>query len=276
MSIKDDLFLLKSKLEDIEGEMNKKVISLNDSEKLVEETNQKVLKKLEYFPKTCKLNIGGQRFSTYFKHFINFQNSLFYFIISQDNFEVNSEIYFERSPKFFDEILNFLKHEQIIQSRYSNEDLNEIRAEAEYYGLNKLSALIDDDIADPLIVSFTSNGPYNNIGSTEVAAILFPDPNSGLTSGYPGQFVFVLEKVANISEIEFMGFFGNNSFSATNGSNSKIEASVDGINYAEVGYFPQYSNDYLVQKFSVKFKGKYVRITNNLSYIGFSYLKFKS
>lgn len=281
-NFKDDLSSFKAQLEVIELEMNNKITSLNDDEQQHMLKEASLLKRLPLLPKTMKLNIGGTKFSALIKNIMNHKNTLFNFILEDENCDLTKEIYFERSPKFFDEILNFLKHKKFDFSRYDRNELKEITEEAAYFELNEMLAFLNNDcLFEPIIVSFSSNGPYITgetiVGDTDIFAIMTDDPFTGLTSGYPGQFEFVLEKPSEISSISFMGYYGNtNYFASTNGSASNIEASLDGKVFNHVGNFPTFNSDQKVQKFTVPtFKAKYIRIKSDTSYIGFSYIKFE-
>lgn len=145
-SILNDLTELKDKLMVIEDEMNCKIDSLNKEEKEFEEIDKKVQNNLLTCPKIAKFNIGGKIFATYTKYLAQHKGSLFYYLLAQDNVDFSNEIYFERNPKYFEEILNYFKHKTFNKTKYNTSQLSEITREAEYFELKEMEKFVKSDI----------------------------------------------------------------------------------------------------------------------------------
>jgi hypothetical protein len=137
-TLSNDLLKLRSKLETIEKQFEEKLVSV----KSTEEKHKKVENQLEQFIVTkdniITLNIGGKKFLTKTSTLLSKKDSLFNQMINSyinNNEEIPSEFFFDRSYTHFKTILDYLRTGQLNLKKFKNYDRLDIEEELEYYGL---------------------------------------------------------------------------------------------------------------------------------------------
>jgi len=89
-----------------------------------------------------KLNVGGKRFDTS-KSTILSQDTMLSTLISERwNPNKDKCVFIDRNGKHFDEILDFLR-DGVISRPNTSKDLEELKREADYYSIAKLSKLLE-------------------------------------------------------------------------------------------------------------------------------------
>ncbi len=136
MNIKDDLTTLKSKLENIEGQLEGQMKELNEREQNWSNLDKEVEAVLAMQNNIIKFNVGGKKFASSTDTLLKIPDTLFYKIITSKIMDLTEEIFFDRSPTFFGVLLDFLRNNKITYKRFSKEDLKTLAIEAEYYEVN--------------------------------------------------------------------------------------------------------------------------------------------
>jgi hypothetical protein len=90
-----------------------------------------------------QINVGGKIFMTKLSTLLNVKGSLFEKIILSQFYDKGEEIFFDRSPRMFNYILNFMRYRYLNFSNFTNKELLDLRIEADYYGINKIIDRID-------------------------------------------------------------------------------------------------------------------------------------
>eukprot|EP01118_Nematostelium_gracile_P010358 TRINITY_DN3559_c1_g1_i2.p1 TRINITY_DN3559_c1_g1~~TRINITY_DN3559_c1_g1_i2.p1 ORF type:complete len:319 (-),score=66.20 TRINITY_DN3559_c1_g1_i2:3-959(-) len=106
---------------------------------LKEEHQENLQKQVEEaFGKTksqINLNVGGQRFSTSRSTLTSIEDTYFYAMLSSDQWKPNEygEYFVDRSPKYFQRIIDFMRSGELIFDDLSGKEKKEIKIELDYY-----------------------------------------------------------------------------------------------------------------------------------------------
>ncbi len=189
------------------------------------------------------INVGGVEFQTTLKTLLNVKDTMFYKLVISNTFDLSKEIYFDRSSRYFSNILDFLRYQKIDFKRFNSDQQLELLEEANYY---ELSAMIDvlgerTKIIEFVNLEVSSHFMRNN---TMVATGRLEDLKDrslmgGIATNSPGWILAELNNDWEINEIEIGGFAGNTRyFAAENGANAKIQTSMNKSTWNTVGNIP--------------------------------------
>jgi hypothetical protein len=280
VGLKDELLVLKGKLEILEKELTDKMLDLEvRAEKWaqIDEKVDEIIKDKKNF--NLLLNVGGKVFQTKIETFISIKDTLFYNMIYSKRIDLNKEIFFDRDHKYFHIILYFLRNKKVNLSEYSSKELKSIKIEAEFYNIIDLISNINELFSKVFFVSFEVNGNYISSGVVAGTQIIedlndFEDKSclKGICSNSPGFIILEINRQVSFESIEICGWKGNTSiWSPSNGSNSRILTSQDKETWVDVGSVG--SNFDSIQKCNlIKSKAKYIKIQST-SYLGIGYLR---
>jgi len=225
-----------------------------------------------------KFNVSGELFATKSSTLLNVKDSLFYKIVLSKKFDLSKEIFIDRDFKFFGDIIDYLRSGNFNYSKFtSKQDLEELKAEADYYELVDITTALDERMKEPVFISFSFSGAYNTsgnvVGTNKLEDISDRNLNTGICATTPGWISFELNNEFEISKIEVAGYNGNTTYwGPSNGSGASIMISKDNINWTTVGSIPSNFASTIVQVDLIVSTGKYLKIQHN-SYLGISYLK---
>lgn len=153
MSNKDELNKIKEKVELFETEVKDKEDKIKEKEKMFKIIDTKIedfIKQQENT--TISINVGGRVFNTFLSTIVSVKDSLFYGLIAEyikNDKPIPSFLFFDRSPKHFELILNYLRFKIFSLKRLDKNEKLEAKDEVEYYGLTEslnLGKKIDIDI----------------------------------------------------------------------------------------------------------------------------------
>lgn len=225
-----------------------------------------------------KFNVSGELFATKSNTLLNVKDSLFYKIVLSKKFDLSKEIFIDRDFKYFGDILDYLRSGKFNYNKYSSkQELEEIKAEADYYELVDILSTIEERLKEPVFISFTFSGVYNTsgtvVGTNKLEDISDRNLNTGICATSPGWITFELNHEFDISKVEIAGFNGNTTYwGPSNGSGASIMVSKDNINWKTVGSIPSSFASAIVQVDLTSTTGKYLKLQHT-SYLGISYLK---
>ena len=131
--LKEDLVLLKTRLESIEGQLEGQLKELEIREEKWKRVDDQVNELLKSSSEIVKLNVGGKKFQTRKENILNKSDYLLARIIESERVDLNEELFFDRSSKYFPYILDYLRFNKINYKRFKKEELKELQEEVEFY-----------------------------------------------------------------------------------------------------------------------------------------------
>jgi len=278
--LKQELTNLKIKLEQIELELEKKSQEVTIREEkwkqMESQVNQIIGTKVD---EIVKFNVGGKKFSTRKESLLKYRDSLFHKIAVSERFNFSQEIFFDRSPKFFPYILDYLRGNEFNYTRFSRDEIEELLLEAEYYELTDVVELLKEKMKEIEFVRFETNGVYTYsgviVGTNKVQDLNDNSGNKGICAISPGWILIELNNEWDFDEIEVIGFCGNSTaWYAGNGSGAQIMTSIDKTTWKTVGTLPSNFGTSVTTVKLTKSSGRYIKFSGT-SYLGIGYLKIK-
>lgn len=277
--IRDELLVLKGKLELLEKELTDQMMELE----VKAERWAKIDEDAELLIKTKNsvlyLDVGGKKFQTKLDTLLSIKDTLFYKLILTEQIDVSKEVFIDRNNDYFHIILSFLRNKKVNLSGYNGKILKEILEEAQFYEMTDLIANIDDSLSVVVFTEFEVNGNYMSGGTlagTQEVECLNNTEDRTLTKGIcatsPGVITLTLNREVEFEEVEIAGWGGNTGiWATTNGASSKFMTSTDKITWLQVGNTG--SNYGVIGTIKMtKSKAKYIRIEAT-GYLGLGYLK---
>jgi hypothetical protein len=269
--LKDSLLSLKDKLNSIESQLDLK--KTETQSKSLEDQAQEIIK---YQNNIIRINVGGEKFATRPEVLLGLKDTLFYKIILTNRLNLKEEIFFDRSPKYFSFILDYIRYKKINIKHFNKEELEELKEEADYYEIGDLNKQFEENLSFRF-VSFETNGSYSYNGATagtnNVEDLNDTSLNKGICATSPGWIILEMNTEIEIEKIDIGGWNGNTTlWAASNGSGATIYTSEDKVSWKQVGTIP---GDFgaKIQTVSLsKSTGKYLKFQCG-SYLGIGYLK---
>jgi hypothetical protein len=278
-NLKDDLILLKNRLETIESQLSGQMKEIETREhkwKSMEEKCQKIY--------TCqkdivRFNVGGKKFSTTAKTLVNFPGTLFAKLIESGRLDLDKEIFLDRSAYMFPFILNYIRTGQINYKLLNNNQLTILKYDAEYYNLASIVRDLNERLKEIEFISFTTSGVYTSSGRTagtnKIEDLKNRDCMKGICANSPGEITIELNAEWEFEALEIGGWKGDSSlWGSDNGAGATISTSTDKLAWKQVGFIPS----------GFGYDIKYVRLTRSsarfikfdkTSYLGIGFLEIK-
>lgn len=269
-NVKENLDTLETKLE----EKSSILITREERWKKLDEESEYIK---SYQNSVVKFNVSGQMYATRQDTLLRIKDTLFYKLVLSKKFDLSKEIFIDRSNNLFSHIMGYLRTGKINYSRFSSEELEELRVEADYYELVDITQYLDERLKEPILVNFEFKGPYTYSGQTagtnKLEDVTDKNLNTGICSSSPGWILFELNHEFEISQIEIGGYRGKtNIWGPENGANGTIKVSKDKSNWQVVGTIPSGFGNSIVTVNLNKQVGKYIRFEHT-SFVGIGYLK---
>ena len=271
--LKSNLADLKSKLKDIEVQIQEAANSKAIKEMKYNSIKEKIDEVLSN-KQVINLNIGGVIFATTKSNLIKDDKSIFAILLNEDN-NIN-ELFFDRSPRLFHIILNYLRSGKINYNYLSKEDKIELYNEALFYEVTDIRDYLEE-ISKPIIpISFTFSGAYsyNNkvIGDNDLISLTDKDLKTGICCNSPGWIEIELNALHEFQEIELAGYQGKKSdWYSGNGAGAQVLISENSTSYKKIGNIPiKFDREVVTIRLDSKVRAKYVKILNS-TYLGLGY-----
>lgn len=273
--LRDELFVLKGKLEMLEKELTDQMMELEVKANSWAEKDEEAEKIVKTNNHVVSLDVGGKKFQTKVDTFLAIKDTLFYKMVLDKKIDLKKEIFIDRSNDYFHYILSFLRNKKINISDIDSKSLKGLREEAEFYEITDLLANIDEALSEVFFTSFEINGRYSTAGTQNIEDLNDHEDKTlmkGICATSPGRITLTLNREVEFDEMEIAGWAGNTGIWATsNGSNSRILTSIDNSTWVHVG---NTGNSYTtINKVKLtKSKAKYIKFEGN-SYLGIGYCK---
>jgi hypothetical protein len=274
--LKEKLLKVKTKLENVTKGLEDKVTDLNEKQKKWKQMD-------ELADQICKnnreqivwFNVCGKKFATNVATLLNTKDTLFYKIIISKRFDINKETFFDRNPRFFSILLDYLRYKKFNIKRYTPDELEDIRIEANYFEITELFDILEDKSLSIEFVNAEHSGFY--FQQEEKMEIILKhlrdrDMSKGIALKPPGYILLELKNEVEFDEIEIGGYKGNTEeFYPDNGGGSTIEAGMEKDKLTYIATVP-YGFGYAILPVKVtKVKARFIRIKGTGS-LGISYL----
>ncbi len=277
--LKDEVLSLKDRLESVENGLSSQINELASLEEKWKKMDEEASELSKNDNIIVNLNISGKKFSTRLETLVSIKDTLFYKLVLSRKFDLNQEIFFDRSPKFFPIIIDYLRYKKINYKRFNNDELNEFYNEAVYYELTDIVETIGDRTKEIEFIKVEVSSYYyynsNIVGGGRVEDLKDKSLMKGVCAQSPGWIIVELNNEWEIDEIEIGGYNGNKSaWSPDNGNGSKIETSVNKINWTTVGTVPSGFGSNIKNVRLTRSTARYIKFTGT-SYMGFGYLDIK-
>jgi len=274
MSLRGNLSSLKAKLKDISAQLEEQ-----ESGKLIKEQKQKNIDEKigeikDVNRKIVNINVGGKNFSTVKSVLTKDPNSIFAILLNED--ASISELFFDRSPRLFNVLLDYLRFGKIDYKKFRKEDLEELYAEALFYEITDIRDYLCERTKEITPVNMTFSGEYifngKVIGENDVKNLTDKEMKKGICCKSPGWVEFELNSNWEFQVIKLAGYQGNKTaWYPGNGCGAQIHISENGKDYKKVGHIPsKFAKEITEIKLDSVVTAKYVKITHS-SYLGLGY-----
>jgi hypothetical protein len=273
--LKDDLIGLKGKLENLEQEFEVKLTDVNQKEEKFKQIDKQIEDIVNKKDTIIKLDIGGKIFHTKMSTLFNVKDTLFYKLICTNvdkGLNFNKEIFIDRNYKFFPMILDYLRTKKYCLKGFTRYELDDFEREVNYYGLSEIQANLNKLRDEVEFIAFTSATRYSTAGTHSLADLKNRNLMGGICVQSPFNIVIELNMEHEISKIEVGGWAGNTSlWSPTNGANSKIQTSLDGVTFTDVGVIPGSFGNNIQTVNLTKSVGRFIKFQHT-GYVGIGFL----
>lgn len=272
--LKCNLSNLKSKLQNISAQLDEQINQKTIKMEKEKSMNEKVIEVLKENNEIITINIGGKIFQTIKKNLLKDQDTLFYLLINEkDNI---NELFFDRNPRLFNYILDYLRYGKIDYKIFTKEDLNELFEEALFYELTDIRNYLLEKTKDITVVNMNYSGDYlyngKKIGENDIFSLNCKEMTKGICCKSPGWVEFELNSLWEFEKLSIGGYQGNKSaWYPGNGCGAQILISENGKDFKKVGNIPsKFSKEIVEVKFPSKLTAKFVKIIHS-SYLGIGY-----
>lgn len=278
-SLKTELQENKLKLDIIEKKLEEEIKLVQDKHDRWHKIEEEVREIVNSENKIVTINVSGEIFQSRLNTLSSMQDTLFYKIIHSKQLNLDETLYFDRDPKYFGIILDYLRYRKCNYSRLSKQEKLELKFEAEYFEIKDICDKLNEIFGELEIVKFEYSGSYtyNNqtAGTNRLDDLSDRSLQKGICAKTPGWIIFELNDEYEIEIIDIGGFGGNASlWNRENGAGATIQTSLDKITWNTVGSIPSgYGSEIMTVKLS-KSQAKYLKFTSN-NYLGIGYLKIK-
>ena len=284
--IKEDLINLRKVLPEIEDHLLKQIESIQTHDDYFNSLDKKAELMINENPqRKVKLNIGGKCFTSMISTLLSQKDTLFYKLILSDKVSLDEEIYIDRNPRLFHVFLDYLRNKVFDLNLFPRSDYFELLLESSYYNLPEITkkfANMKKGINKELeYVGFEFNGPYYCgsvlAGTNNVEDLLDKSCMKGICATSPGWIIIEFNDIFDFEELEIAGWGGNSGiWAASNGSNSRIEVSIDKVVWNNVGTIPStYSSSIIPVKLTKSVSARFIKFVGTSS-LGIGFLKIKT
>lgn len=273
---KREILDLKASILDLESRFNFASKDIENKEARWKNCEKKLIELQKINEGFCTLNVGGERFTVSLHVLKSRRGTLFYKQILRKEIQPNKEVFYDRDPLYFIHILNFLRTGKIDSKRFSEEEKEDILAEAQFFEVQFIVETLRATVAEVEFTKYEFSGEYKYsdsiVGTNNVKDLKDKTLLKGIVANTPGIITLTLNREVDFEEIEIGGYNGNSTaWFVGNGRGALIYTSVDNSKWVDVGKIPE-EFGHEIQKVTVKkSKAKYLRFSHT-DYLGIGYL----
>lgn len=270
----DTLKNLKSKLNNFEDEFNTKLkdVEIKEKEefkrKVKEDALENIIKRKDPI---IQLNIGGKIFKCSKSVLISNEKTIFS-LLYKDGTRDKEVLFFDRSYERFDVILNYLRTSVLNIKDYVKFEIEEIKNESDYYGIEGLSKICDEALSQVEFVKFYSSNRYSSCGTHKLEDLSDTNLKTGICVQSPYFITVELNFEHEFDGIKIGGWTGNtSSWAPSNGASAKILTSIDNVTFKEVGIIPSHFSSNIIEVKLKKSTARFIKFQHT-GYLGLGYL----
>jgi hypothetical protein len=218
--------------------------------------------------------VRGKRFSTSVDTLLSIKDTLFYKLLISKKFDLNKELFFNRSHIHFGIILNFLRYKKISFEQFSWDELEDLKKEAEYYEITPIYEYVNN-LKNVKFISINFNqitADKKLLGTGKLSDLKDRNLSTGICTDERGYVDIEFEEVVEFEKIEIGPYAGNKGdWLCHNGRSSVIYTSLDNITMNDVGFIPEDYEDKIIPVKIKKTSAKFIHFRNDAC-IGIGYL----
>jgi len=280
MALKSNLKSLKDKLKDIstqlEEESSAKAIKITKDKSMDEKLSELNDKNREII----NLNIGGQMFATSKSTLMKDPDTVFAILLRENSLLPNNELFFDRSPRLFNILLDYLRYGKINYKMIPKDDLVELYDEALFYEITDVRDYLCEKTKAVSAINMNFSGPYmykgKVVGENNVYNLHDKEMKKGVCCNSPGWVEFELNTAWDIESFDIAGYHGDKKmWYPGNGCGAQVLVSENGKDYKKIDNIPsKFSKEIVNVKVKVENNPiKFVKFVHS-SYLGIGYLDF--
>lgn len=279
--LKQEISDKKVLLEKIEKDLENEIGQLQIKESAYQELCAKAEEiKKEKSEEIISINCSGEVYMTKLKTLMTLRDTLFYKIICAKELDLKEVLYFDRNPKYFLMVLDYLRFRRLDIKRLSKEEKMNLRFESEYFEVTELSNQLGEFNAKLELVEFEHSGNYTYktkiAGTGRLEDLSDRSLQKGICANSPAWILFTLNDEFTIKEIDVGGFCGNASlWNSANGEGATIQTSVDKVTWKTVGVIPNGFGSEIKTVLLNKSIGKYIKFSST-TYLGLGFLSVRA
>lgn len=276
---KRDILELKSAILDLESRFNFASKEIEARELRWKNCEKKLMDLQKMNEGFVTLNVGGTKF-TVSMHILRMKKgTLFYKQILRKEISNGKEIFYDRDPQFFHYILNFLRTGKIDTKKLSDEEKEDLLAEAQFFEVNYIIETLRATVAEVEFTKYEFSGEFKSgdvlIGTNNIKDLKDKTLMKGIVANTPGVITLTLSRDVEFEEIVIGGYNGNSTaWFVGNGRGAQILTSMDNSRWTNVGTIPPEFGHVISSVKLTKSKGRYLRFSHT-DYIGIGYLEVK-
>lgn len=274
-ALKSNLSQLKAKLQNIQTQIDEQTSGKQVKVQKALAMEDKLKEILNKDKQIFTLNIGGKVFTTKKDNLTQDKECLFAYLINEDN--SLKELFFDRSPRMFSHLLDYLRFGQINYKKFTKQDLKELYEEALFYEITDIRDYLEEKTKEIRIINMNFSGEYKDkgkvIGNNDLLRINDESLKYGICCNSPGWIEFELNCVSEFDSIKIGGYQGDtNAWYPGNGAGAQILVSENGKKYEKVGNVStMFSKEITEVSLNSTVSAKYIKLVHS-SYLGVGYL----
>lgn len=273
---KREIIDLKTSILDLESRFNfasKEIEAREARWKNCEKKLQELQKMNEGF---CVLNVGGEKFTVSLHILKSRRGTLFYKQILRKEIQAGKEVFYDRDPEYFPYILNFLRTGKIEESKFNEDEKEDLLAEAQFFEVQFIVEKLRATVAEVEFTKHEFSGEFKYsdkvVGTNNPKDLKDKTLQKGIVANTPGVITLTMSREVEFQEIEIAGYNGNSTaWYVGNGRGSQILTSIDNSHWVSVGTIPQEFGHEVLKVSVTKSKAKYIRFSST-DFIGIGYL----
>lgn len=274
---KKEILDLKNSILDLESRFNfasKEIEAREARWKNCEKKLQELEKMNEGF---CVLNVGGEKFTVSLHVLKSRRGTLFYKQILRKEIQQNKEVFYDRDPMYFSYILNFLRTGKIESKKLTEEQKEDLIAEAQFFEVQFIVETLRATVAEVDFTKheFSGEFKYNDqvVGTNNPKDLKDKTLQKGIVANTPGVITLTLSREVEFEEIEIAGYNGNSTaWFVGNGRGAIIYTSSDNSHWTQVGTIPPEFGHVIMKVPVKKSKSKYIRFSHT-DFMGIGFLQ---